>query len=355
MITDPLKTPSAMFMNTQFLRHLALWLASAALGHAQTIQWGSPVWSKLLDNSVTETALASGSYAFELGTFGSFVPTDDNIVNWAANWKPFDTATYREAKGYFGSSAIMDPLTGLSSNSIGGQTNFAGQSAFLWVRNTAGANGAFSTAGQYVLARNASWTFPVLNPSPGSGCCENELPLQWSVSDLVANETCPAAPTDVPIIKTGTTGNSGLVYSAGSVFQWDLNSHITDPADRGTAYAGVDVVGNITIEPNAIFKIILHDGGDFSDPFWKEQHTWNNILTATGGITATWNPSQVLVYNSDDCCNPLAVGDYGRFSFSGSSLTFTPVPEPTGAIVSLLLAGGLLRRHRPAVRPASFP
>ena len=90
-------------------------------------------------------------------------------------------------------------------------------------------------------------------------------------------------------------------------------------------------------------------GGDFTDAFWKTQHTWSDIFAASN-ISGSWSAAQIAVYSSSDCCNPLEVGSYGKFSYSGSSLTFTPVPEPTGAFIGLLLAGCLLRRHRP--RPA---
>ena len=334
-----------MCMNTKILRCTMLWLALAGLGRAQTIDWGSPVWSNLLDSS--GTALASGSYAFELGTFGSFVPLDSNISSWSANWKPFDQASYSQTAGYFGSSATMDSITGHSSNSIGGSTDFSGQSAYLFVRNTAGDGGTFASSGEYLLARNASWTFPVLASSPNPGCCDNALPLEWSVSDLVANNTC-IAPANVPTLKTGVAGSSGLVYAEGSIFQWDLYADSNSSNERGTAYSAVNVVGNLTVDPNAIFKIILHDGGDFTDAFWQTQHTWSDIFAATGSLSGSWSTSQLAVYSSGDCCNPLAIGSYGGFSFSGTALTFTPAPEPSGAIISLLLAGGLLRRHRPA-------
>jgi len=139
-----------------------------------------------------------------------------------------------------------------------------------------------------------------------------------------------------------------LVYASGSVFQWDLFSDSDSSNARGTAYTGVNVVGNLTVDPNAIFKIVLHDGADFTKEFWKTQHTWTDIMAATGITTRTWNTSQIAVYSSSDCCNPLDVGTYGRFSYSGGSLTYSPVPEPTGAIVGLLLAAGLLRRRRVA-------
>ena len=345
---NSLKSLPTILMYAKLLRCITLWFVLAGLGHAQTINWGSPVWSNLLDS--TGATLASDSYAFELGTFGSFVPTDSNITSWSANWKAFDQASYSPAAGYFGSSATMNPTTGLSSNSIGGSTDFAGQSAYLFVRNTEGTNGAFSTSGEYLLARNASWTFPVLASSPNPGCCDNALPLEWSVSDLVTTNTCVAPVANVPTLQTGAVGSSGLVYASGSIFQWDLYANSNSSNDRGSAYTAVNVVGNVTIDPASVFKIVLHDGGDFTDAFWKTQHTWSDIFAASG-ITGSWSAAQIAVYSSSDCCNPLEVGSYGKFSYSGGSLTFTPVPEPTGAFIGLLLAGGLLRRHRSQAPP----
>jgi uncharacterized protein (TIGR03382 family) len=37
---------------------------------------------------------------------------------------------------------------------------------------------------------------------------------------------------------------------------------------------------------------------------------------------------------------------YGSFSISGSTLTWTAVPEPTSALAGLLITAGLLRRRR---------
>jgi hypothetical protein len=46
--------------------------------------------------------------------------------------------------------------------------------------------------------------------------------------------------------------------------------------------------------------------------------------------------------------DPVDVSSYGSFTFTGTTLTWNAVPEPTSALAGLLLAAGLLRRHRGA-------
>jgi hypothetical protein len=50
----------------------------------------------------------------------------------------------------------------------------------------------------------------------------------------------------------------------------------------------------------------------------------------------------------DRTTNSLFTGANGSFSFTGSTLTWTAVPEPTSALAGLLIAAGLLRRRRGA-------
>ncbi len=87
----PPETPLSMKFSTLtalragFLA-LALMCSSA---QGSTIAWGSVFQDTLYDshgNTLT------GTYSFEVGTFGAFVPTMHNIALWEANWKVFDRA-----------------------------------------------------------------------------------------------------------------------------------------------------------------------------------------------------------------------------------------------------------------------
>ncbi|GEP42211.1 PEP-CTERM sorting domain-containing protein [Brevifollis gellanilyticus] len=88
----------------------------------------------------TGTALDS-SFIFEIGTFGSFVPTDNNLDQWAANWKVFDRAVigdgWNPAEGYFTSFAQLSETgtPGLGQSSFSAETFQSGEVAYLWVYN----------------------------------------------------------------------------------------------------------------------------------------------------------------------------------------------------------------------------
>lgn len=324
-------------MNAKQFRIVAMLAVLPALGEAQTINWGSEVWSNLIDSN--GDPLYSSSYVFELGAFETtFTPLESNVTSWADNWHPFDRTIYDEGSSYFTSFAYMNPADGTSDNPIAGSTDFSDLPAYLWVRNTLGEDAAFLPSGEYLLTRDARWIFPPLVEDPPA-----DVPLQWSVGDFLKD----GSTTGVTVLKTGTTGNSGLIYEPESIFEWALNGNTNSPGDRGTGYSGVDVVGNLDIDPDAVFKVILHDGVSFTEPFWQSQQTWNNIFNATGTTTAGWTPSQtVMVY--DAYGDPVDVSPYGNFSLNGTTLTWNAVPEPASTVFGLLLVAGLLRRHRTA-------
>lgn len=63
------------------------WMCSPA--RASTVFWGSNFNDLLFDSSGNPL---DSSYSFEIGTFGAFVPTYQNVDQWAANWKVIDRA-----------------------------------------------------------------------------------------------------------------------------------------------------------------------------------------------------------------------------------------------------------------------
>ncbi|MEN9974140.1 MAG: hypothetical protein RLZZ282_146 [Verrucomicrobiota bacterium] len=162
--------------------------------HAQTINWGSEMFSSLVD-SAGQTL--DDSYVFELGAFETgFEPVEGNANDWAAHWQTFDRAVYNGVEvspaeddgvwGYFTSSVQM-LANGHSSNPA--YTNlgmdFQELDAYLWV-----SNGSVSEPGtQWLLARAEGWKFPTYK-----NCCEepSAVPsIQWSVSDMTNHEVTP--------------------------------------------------------------------------------------------------------------------------------------------------------------------
>lgn len=150
-----------------------------------------------------------------------------------------------------------------------------------------------------------------------------------------------------------------LTYAGESIFEWDLNSNkdtdglddnaglTTDNGARGVDFDAVDVTGNLTVSAAAIFKVIVGSGVNFAseDGFWARNQQWSNIFNVTGtGGTLGWSNTAVAVYNTSNELQ--TVGSYGGFTITGTTLSWTAVPEPTSALAGLLVAGGLLRRRR---------
>lgn len=139
----------------------------------------------------------------------------------------------------------------------------------------------------------------------------------------------------------GTQAFSGdLSYGGGSIFEWDINDNSTS-----IGFDKVTVGGAVSVGTGATFAINLGDaiftGGDFVDTaFWKTPYgtqTWamSDIFSEAFSYGAFTNVSTVQ-----------NVSTFGSFTISGSSLTWTAVPEPTSALAGLLLTAGLLRRRR---------
>jgi PEP-CTERM motif len=155
-------------------------VATSSSSLSQTLDWGSEVFSDLVDS---EERPLDETFIFEVGAFEiGFVPDANNVAQWSSNWQVFDRAIYNQENGYFASTAHMLDDGTSDSNPPGG-LSFEGLSAFIWVRN--GDDPIVGT--EWLLTRASNWVFPSANP----GCCDNELQLQWSVSDLGTNGETP--------------------------------------------------------------------------------------------------------------------------------------------------------------------
>jgi autotransporter-associated beta strand protein len=142
------------------------------------------------------------------------------------------------------------------------------------------------------------------------------------------------------------TVNGGVTFNSGSIFSWDLASLTSAPADRGTQYDGVDMTGALSVDPGAIFRIILGVPFDANDSFWKTgQQTWNVFSGMTSG-SGTFGTFQL--FDSTSSGSPLDFASAGSFTFDSTSgnLTWSAVPEPSSLLAGLLLGAGLVRRRR---------
>jgi hypothetical protein len=192
-------------MKYSFFPSLAVMAVLVASGHARTLNWGSVVDSKLVDS---HGVTLDGTFDFELGAFAAaplgWVPSVGNTSEWFSYWKIFDRAGYSAADGYFTSKVLIN-ADGTSNSSVADAGSFAGLDAYLWIHDDA----LPTLGGEWLLARDPSWTFPAASP----GCCDNALPIEWSVSDLGLDDT--------PVFGTqgGVSGPGSRTYEGPSTLQ----------------------------------------------------------------------------------------------------------------------------------------
>ena len=137
---------------------------------------------------------------------------------------------------------------------------------------------------------------------------------------------------------------NNLTSGSDSIFEWELAAAPVETG-RGTSYDAVNVAGTLG-GGGAVFRVVLNGSQDFSGVFWDTNRTWTDIfMTADGGTNVNYASlfSSVQYYNNS---GTVSTAGQGAFTMSGSTLTWTAVPEPTGALAGLLLGASLLRRRR---------
>lgn len=178
-------------MNRSVLLCGLLFCSGLLQSRASTIDWGSAVGDLFVDSN--NNALTS-SFIFELGSFGSFIPTSSNQTDWLSNWKVFDRAQAPGSSGwnpspgnpnltYLSSSATL--LTGgySSETSLPPFTFAAGEQAYIFVYNRLDLDLGSEWA---LITNNASdgnqlddW----LMPAPGG---KTDFPIEWRLSNASA-------------------------------------------------------------------------------------------------------------------------------------------------------------------------
>lgn len=141
-----------------------------------------------------------------------------------------------------------------------------------------------------------------------------------------------------------TMGNTS--FESGSIFSWELGATPVTTG-RGANYDAVNTSG--LSGSGAIFRVVLGDTQNFSDSFWDSTHTWTDIFTNVAGDTSLSIASifsSVQYYNATNGALVDIPTTQGSFSFSGTNLQWTAVPEPSGVLAGIFLGAGLLRRRR---------
>jgi hypothetical protein len=173
----PMKPPSRINPLVAFFGVMA-WLCCGA--SASTVFWGS-VFNDTLFNSNGQPL--DTSYSFEMGSFGAFTPTYQNVDQWAANWKVFDRAFAPDANGW---NALYQFFTGTVNHDLGGHSDSSdanpadvftqNEVAYLWVYNSK----SIVPSSEWALVTDSSntanvWRFP--NPADAAGSYNWDLAL----------------------------------------------------------------------------------------------------------------------------------------------------------------------------------
>ena len=151
-------TPKTTTMKTTSLLILASCLLLGSAVQARTIAWGTETDSILIDSNGTTL---DADYTFELGTFGTFVPTATNMDQWLTNWKVFDRAVaptdYNVEFGWVSNSATLEADMTSSRSDLPQHTFNVGEQAYIMVYDSL-ALGQANT--EVALVTDSTWLMP---------------------------------------------------------------------------------------------------------------------------------------------------------------------------------------------------
>ncbi|WP_269540231.1 hypothetical protein [Cerasicoccus fimbriatus] len=223
-----------------------------ALAAQITINWGTGLsFNRIVQQDGTSVPSPSNGYTYELGTFGSFVPTADNFDQWADNWHAFDgdpffytaggsnLGLYVDSAGLSSSQQTTSSYTGADT----GYTFSPGQQAYVWIYNDNDPNSI-------------------------------NTDTQWALyTQLIDGTSTIDKAWQMPDASTSTTTRSWFVSSA-------------DTAVWGGVDSGADVGGGNIISTPGSYHV--QTAGFTAGVFWDINGSTagaTNSTTATG----TWN------------------------------------------------------------------
>jgi hypothetical protein len=186
-------------------------LGLVAVSRGETINFYNPTNQTNLTSAGQDM---DGGFVFQLGVFeGGFIPSRNNITEWAGKWASAMSAGYDT-----GSKAFDENLT-----VAGNPAPFLpGASAYVWGKRTS------STGDEWILFRKADWTWPSPNPF-------NPLPPAWN-----------AAQADEVII--GSINGPGHLMKSEAVVsysQWQTAALAGEPLDLAADDPDHDGVPNL--------------------------------------------------------------------------------------------------------------
>jgi autotransporter-associated beta strand protein len=288
------------------------------------------------------------SNTFALGGLSAIATGDaKNIAlqNTAATAIALSVGKNDQSTTYNGIMSGGGSLTkiGTGTLTLGGANSYTGATSVDKGTLTLSATGSVATSASVKVASGATLDVSAQSGGWTVGGAANAQKLTGSGNVTGATIIAGTANNGTHNAGDATVGkqtfSSSLTYNSGSIFEWDLNANAE--TGRGTNYDAVDAT-TLTVNSGAIFKVVLGSGVT-ADPFWTNPavtRTWSDIFSFTT-LVGSFNTADIVV------TGPGAPNTgMGSFSISGTSLTWTAVPEPSTALVGLLIGAGLLRRRR---------
>ena len=226
-------------------------------------------------------------------------------------------------------------LTLSGTNTYTGATTVSGGTLTIGSTGTINStSGVVIGAGEFTYNSATPLTKGITFSGAG-GTLSGTGPIGTAVTVTLGNTHAPGGAGTVDAVGTQDFA-SDLNYAAGSIFEWDLNEN-----QIGTAFDMVGGNGAVTVDTsNTTFKIVFGDKVDMNNDFWSAP--W---------VTRTWAMTSIFGSGFSGAFAKVDTGTYpvnplGTFTISGTSLVYSTVPEPTNAVVGLLLGAALLRRQR---------
>lgn len=321
-----------------------------------TVNAGGNVLSNGQFNSIRNVVLNGGTITANGGLFIAG-PGDIGAYGFTGSVTANGATTSMIANGGGGSNFIRIGREGTSEATTFNVTDAAGTlTVNAELRDNFGATSGLtkSGAGTMVLGANSNHSGPTI-VTDGTLVVNGNLTGNGTVT-VDAGATLGGIGSiggNTTIAGTHTVGNStglqsfgsDLTYSGtSSVFGWEISFTTGDTGtllNGGDSYDRVNVGGNLlgTNDGDATFRILL-DGGNFNDAFWSQSRSWDNIFTASNSFDLN------DVFDGFSFADGFDPSSYGSFSFDGSTLEWSAVPEPGAAMIGSLGILCLLRRRR---------
>ncbi len=239
------------------------------------------------------------------------------------------------ANSEFTDTTLSGNISGVSTDVKVQSGNNGSIGAVLRLSGTNTYGGVTTVANFGTLILNGDNSLAIGNVTISSGGTLRGIGTVGGATSLASNAHLAAGSTSA-VGNVGTeTFSSSLGFDSGSIFDWDINSGLSDGA--------YDKIVSSTLSVTSGAKFAVNSDVSFSDTFWQRNHLWTDVFNknfigfAVSDFLYSVNGSTTTTPDSSTV---------GFFTNNGTSLEWTAVPEPTSALAGLLITAGLLRRRR---------